>query len=325
MGFLQSLLKYQDICIQCHNNPDPDTIASAFGIYSYLKSHNINARMIYGGAQIIEKSNLKLLLQKCNIDLEYTHHISKPELLLLVDCQYGQGNVELFEADNIMIIDHHIPVIDLTDNYLIDSTYQCCSTIIWNLLLQEKYPISEYPELIVALLYGLYTDTACFADLYNHNDLMMKQQLYHKQPLFEQLTKSNMSLAEFMISTEALHNHYFDFDRRFAIVDALKCDQSILGIIGDFIIQVDLICLSFAYTESNIFYQFSIRSCHPQLPANLIAEYICNDIGSGGGHSNKSGGRIIKEKMFEKYGHNDIFALANSLICQYIDEHNIIY
>lgn len=58
MGFLQTLLHYQDICIQCHNNPDPDTIASAFGIYSYLKNHNINARIVYGGTQVIKKTTL---------------------------------------------------------------------------------------------------------------------------------------------------------------------------------------------------------------------------------------------------------------------------
>ena len=325
MGFLQSLLQYQNICIQCHNNPDPDTIASAFGIYSYLKSHTINARMVYGGPQMIEKSNLKLMLNKCNINLEYTHNIFKPELLLLVDCQYAQGNVEKFEADNIMIIDHHIPVVDITDNCFIDSSYQSCSTIIWNLLSEENFPFKEYPELIVALLYGLYTDTACFADLYNHNDLTMKNQLYHKQPLFEQLTKSNMSLAEFMISTDALHNHYFDIDKRFAIVDVLKCDQSVLGIIGDFIIQVDLVLLSFAYTENDISYQISLRSCHPNLPANTIAEYICDGIGSGGGHVNKAGGRIIKDKLHEKYGQQNIFSIINTLLCRYMDENNITF
>ena len=124
----------------------------------------------------------------------------------------------------------------------------------------------------------------------------MKEQLYDKQPLFEQLIKSSMSLAEFMIATDALHNHYFDIERRFAIINALKCDQSVLGIIGDFIIQVDLVLLSFAYTENDISYQISIRSCHPDIPANTIAEYICNEIGSGGGHANKSGGTDFKGK-----------------------------
>ena len=77
MGFLQSLLQYQNICIQCHNNPDPDTIASAFGIYSYLKSHTINARMVYGGPQMIEKSNLKLMLNMYDISEQEEDNVKK--------------------------------------------------------------------------------------------------------------------------------------------------------------------------------------------------------------------------------------------------------
>lgn len=325
MGFLQRLLQYQDICIQCHNAPDPDTIASAFGIYSYLKAHNINARIVYGGSQIIQKSNLRIMLKECDITLEHTHNISRPELLLLVDCQYAQGNVEKFGAKNIMIIDHHIPVVGMQEGYLIDNRYQSCSTIVLNLLLEENFPLSDYPNLEIALLYGLYTDTAGFTDLFNHDDLAMKERLFRHQPLFDRLTKSSMSMEEFMISANALRNHYFDIDRKFVIVDAIKCDQSILGIIGDFIIQVDLVFLSFAYTENGPSYQFSLRSCHPKLPANAIAEYICHEIGSGGGHINKAGGRISKKKMEIKYKHISFFNLVNTLICRYMDERNITF
>ena len=36
MSFLQKLLNYEKICIQCHNNPDPDTVASAFGVQKFF-------------------------------------------------------------------------------------------------------------------------------------------------------------------------------------------------------------------------------------------------------------------------------------------------
>lgn len=37
MGFLNQLLKYKNICIQCHNSPDADALAAAYGVYTYLK------------------------------------------------------------------------------------------------------------------------------------------------------------------------------------------------------------------------------------------------------------------------------------------------
>lgn len=323
MSFLKKLLNYQNICIQCHNIPDPDTIASAYGVYCYLKEHGCEAKIIYSGATEQKKSNLKMLINKCNIPIEYVNKLPENDLLLLVDCQYGQGNVAHFEADSVAIIDHHIPVIESNENYYINSSYQSCSTIIWEMLCQENFPINEYPLLSVALLYGLYTDTSAFADLYNERDLAMKDKLLVGHPLFDKLIKSSMSFAEFMIASEAMQNHYFDINRRFAIVNALQCDQSVLGIIGDFIIQVDMVLLSFSYTQNNSGFQISIRSCHEKLPANKIAVYVCDGIGNGGGHLQKAGGSILTEKLVAKYNTKDIFQVVNQLLCRYIDEQQI--
>lgn len=70
-------------------------------------------------------------------------------------------------------------------------------------------------------------------------------------------------------------------------------------------------------------YQISIRSCHEKFPANEIAKYLCRDIGNGGGHRNKAGGQIQREKMQSKYGQKEIIEVINDLICQYISEYNI--
>ena len=41
---LKELLKpeYENIVIQCHNDPDADAIASGYGVYLYLKEHGRN-------------------------------------------------------------------------------------------------------------------------------------------------------------------------------------------------------------------------------------------------------------------------------------------
>ena len=93
MGFLQKLLKYKKICIQCHDNPDPDAIASAFGVQHYLNHNGIESRIIYGGEQEITKTNLKILLKECGIEIEKTDKIEEDEFLVLVDGQKGQMNM----------------------------------------------------------------------------------------------------------------------------------------------------------------------------------------------------------------------------------------
>ena len=144
----------------------------------------------------------------------------------------------------------------------------------YELLLEEGDPVEDDPELVVAFLYGLYTDTASFADLFYEADIAMKTELFSDQPLFERLIKSSMTVAELLVASDAMYNHYFDVDRRFAIVGALKCEQMVLGIIGDFMIQVDSVFLSVAYTEAGAGYQISIRSCHEKLHAEVFSRLL---------------------------------------------------
>lgn len=325
MSFLQKLLNYKKICIQCHNNPDPDTVASAFGVQKFLNQNGIESRIVYGGPQGIIKANLKILIKECGIKIEKVEKIEDDEFLVIVDGQKGQGNVYDFGREDCIIIDHHIRVVDENEQYLVKSEYQSCSTIVYELLLEEGYPVKEDEGLCVAMLYGLYTDTSSFLDMFYERDIAMKQELLNDQPLFERLVKSNMSFAELMIVADAMHNHYFDIDRRTAIVEVLKCDQAVLGIIGDFMIQVDSVLLSIVYTEAGDGYQISLRTCHESLRANEIARFLCEGIGSGGGHDKKAGGRVLKGMLKQVYGTQDIFGFINQRLEEYMEKENICF
>ena len=319
MGYLQRFLKYSDICIQCHNNPDADAIGAAFGLYRYFSEKDIQTSIIYGGPGKVAKSNLLMMIDQCKIPIQYVTENPETELLLMVDCQYGSGNVQKFDADHIAIIDHHIQMVDSKEDYLIKSNYQSCSTIVYELLKEEGYPVEEDQDLKTVLLYGLYTDTASFSDLFGTADMAMRAKIFSENPLFEKLIKTNMSVAELLVVSDAMYNHFFDVERRFSIVEALKCDQTVLGIIGDMMIQVDAIYLNFAYTETGNGYQISIRSCDDKLRADKIAAFVCDGIGSGGGHKKKAGGRIQREKLREKYGDKLISEVIEMLLCQCID------
>ena len=88
---LRDLLKYETIVIQCHDNPDADAVASGFGLYTYFKKNNKNVRFVYGGRFVIQKSNLVLMLRELAIPIEYVTTLEPPDLLITVDCQYGEG------------------------------------------------------------------------------------------------------------------------------------------------------------------------------------------------------------------------------------------
>lgn len=239
MGFLQQFLCYQKIYIQCHNNPDADTLASAYGAYCFFTDRGIEAEMVYGGAQKVKKYNIKYMIKHCGIPIRYAEELpGDAELLLVIDGQYGQGNVQKFEAPVIAVIDHHPMVMEENERVLIKSSYQSCSTIMWELLEEEHYPVKEKESLRIALLYGLFTDTSSFYDLFREKDIQMRMELSGEFPVFEKLTKSCMTVGELMITSDAMYHHFFDIEKKFAVISALRCDQAVLGIIGDFVIQV---------------------------------------------------------------------------------------
>lgn len=319
MEILKKLLRYDTVCIQCHDNPDADSVAAAFGLWSYLQANGKQAQIIYGGSQIIQKPAMKLLISQCEIPITHVKALPECDLLVMVDCQYGRGNVQQFAAPHLAVIDHHIPMLQQQGDTCICPEYQSCCTLVWTLLREAGYPVVAESSLGIALLYGLYTDTAAFVNLFKPADCAMRDALHRCQPLFERLTKSNLTVAELLIASDAMYNHWLDEKRHLAIVSALRCDQTILGVIGDFMIQVDAITLSFCYTEQEHGYQISVRSCSGQLPANEVAEFVCREIGHGGGHADKAGGMIIKEKLQKVYPGQAIFDVLKMRLCCCMD------
>ena len=82
-------------------------------------------------------------------------------------------------------------------------------------------------------------------------------------------------------------------------------------------IQVDVISVSFTYSETGAGYQISIRSCDDNLHSNKIAEFICEGIGNGGGHKKKAGGRIQKEYFKKIWRKTDLRGVRNASLSVY--------
>ena len=103
---LTDLEQFNRIMIQCHDNPDADTIASGYGLYCYFRSKGRAVRLVYSGRNQIQKSNLKLMVEKLELPVEYISTrqaaaLEPQELLITVDCQYGAGNVTKLAAERI--------------------------------------------------------------------------------------------------------------------------------------------------------------------------------------------------------------------------------
>ena len=86
---LSELLQFEDIVIQCHDNPDAYALASGYALYFYLTEKGRFPRFIYRGKNPVTKSNLLIMLDRLKIPVTYEPDFEEePELLVTVDCQY---------------------------------------------------------------------------------------------------------------------------------------------------------------------------------------------------------------------------------------------
>lgn len=296
---LSQLERFNKITIQCHDNPDADSIASGYALYSYFKHLNKDVSLIYSGFFKIQKANLCKMIELLDIPITYFEGNHVEGLLITVDCQYGSGNVTKLEADEVAIIDHHQQeCFDHPLTYICNYLGSCC-TIVWQLLKVSDFSFLQYPNVSTALYYGLYTDTNQFNELYHPLDKDMRDDLVYDENIITRLKNSNLSLEEIEIAGLALIRYYFDEARHYALIKARPCDPNILGVISDMMLQVDCVDTCVVYNVHADGIKLSIRSCVKEVKASELASYLTKNIGSGGGHLEKAGG-FIKHNLFQK-------------------------
>ncbi len=325
---------FNSIVIKCHDNPDADAICSGYVLYRYFKSHKKSVRFIYSGNFKISKSNLVYLVKKLNIPIEFVSKLNKrPELLIMTDCQYGEGNVKKFNADEIAVIDHHQVSTNLPKLNEVRSNIGSCCTVIWYLLKIENEEKIIDKKVSTALYYGLYSDTNAFSEIYHPLDRDMIDSLEFDMNMIIRLKNMNLTLNEARIAGIAMQNLDYHKKHHYAILKSEPCDPNILGLIGDFIVAVDTINICIVYSILDFGIKYSIRSCVPDTRADELASFISMGIGSGGGHTDKAGGFLKKELLkrhYPDYSETDdesslIYNIISGRMHDYFDNSEIIH
>lgn len=325
---LKDFEKYDKITIQAHDNPDADAIASGYALYSYFNEMGKEVSLIYSGRYQIQKTDLKLMIEKLQIPIEYRAPSNNrvDGLLITVDCQHGAGNVQLFDADEVVVIDHHQQEI-MTNGllgYEIASNLGSCATLVWKLLVEEGYPIKEKVNVGTALYYGLFRDTNQFTELCYPLDMDMREAVTIDKNIIHLLRNSNLSLKELEIAGIALIRYIYIPEYHFAIIQTQPCDPNLLGLISDFLIQVDEIYTCVVFNQLEDGYKYSVRSCIREVRASELAQFLAQDIGSGGGHVERAGG-FLSTRMYEKfYPTTHAEAYFENKMKQYFDSFDIL-
>lgn len=322
---LATLDKFQEIVVQVHDNPDADAVGSGYAIYRYFKEKGKDVRLVYGGRYAISKSNMLLLVEALQIPIEYVQSLDNPELLITVDCQYGQGNVQYFEAKNVAMIDHHNTGKESDEMADIRSHLVSCSTVCYALLKEAGYDVNVDKKLATSLYYGLYMDSNQLTEINHPYDRDMIDFLEYDKPFINRLKYANLSITDFETAGMAIINHRYVEENRLAIITTRECDPNILGLIGDLALQVDSIDVCLVFCEYPGGYKLSVRSCALEVAANELAGFLTTDIGNGGGHIDKAGGFISKESYERLYEGKSIETYFYEKMDEYYSNYVVVY
>lgn len=292
---LKVLEEGEKVLIMPHDNPDPDALASAWGLSFLLKKErNITATIAYGG--LIGRAENRAMVRELSIPLHHYSHelLEKHKRVIMVDCQPHTGNSSLpDDIDPDIVIDHH-PRRETTRPKLwdlINENIGATSTLIASNLKSTGYKIPV--NLVTALFYaissetkelgweGTQTDYENYVYLLPHVDFQKLHHITHPELSKSYYESLNQALTESRVYQYA------------AITPMAKVPYPELPAeIADFLlfregIQVSLVS---GIYKQNLY--LSMRTLSRRINTGDIMISILHDLGRGGGHLAMAGGKI---------------------------------
>lgn len=298
---LIELLKGHKVYLQTHNFPDPDALASAYGLQQFLKHYNIDSTICYDGK--IEKVSTKKMLSSFDIEafskIEITD-MTEEDYIVTVDGQKHNANFTDLIGNEVACIDHHPTFIECEYNYSdIRITGACCS-IVAEYFKESGVPIDT--NTATALLYGLKMDTASFERGVTDFDIDMFKFLHNRsdKELLNSIYSNSMELDDLKAYGAAIENIRV-FDNFGFVYIPFDCNDALIAMISDFILALDVVEISVVYANRDGGLKFSVRNEQANLHAGKLIANALSEYGNGGGHASMSGGMIPAENL-EKLG-----------------------
>ncbi len=259
-GLLKALQGYERIYIQPHNIPDPDAIASAFGLKSFLEAQGLAPEIVY--VEPVEKANSKTMLDIFGIDMmlmDNKYVLDGDEFIILIDTQLSHSNVTNLNPVNVGVVDHHRFMGNEHYKFIdIRPDFGACSTIIASYF--REAGVRPNQSIATALLYAIMTDTDNLVRSSNQMDLEMFYWLYKMSDLsqIKHLRMNEIGLADLEAYTRALQN--IEIYGSTCFVDVGDCNDSLQGTISDMVFTIENVDTIVSYAKRDDGIKLSIRS-----------------------------------------------------------------
>ena len=294
-----TLLKGHRVFIQTHNFPDPDAIASAYGLQVLLERFKIPTTICHHGniertatANMVAEFGIKMVVASDLADM------TSEDYIITVDSQKGNANILDLVGDEVACIDHHPTFCPADYKYKDIRLVGSCATLIADYYMSYKIDMPQ--DVATALLYGLKMDTADFTRGVTGLDIDVYRYLFPRadNQLIRKFQSGVIQYDELEAFVDAMKNIDIYNGVAFAFLN-FQCADAFVATVSDFILNLDVVTFAVVYSRREKGFKFSIRSELDELNAGTIAAEALQDVGSGGGHRSMAGGFAEESKILD--------------------------
>jgi len=286
----------RQVLVLAHNNPDPDSIASAYG-FSFLLSKRFGVRSVLGHGGEVTRAENKAMVSRLRIDLVQMKRLNRSGhyAVALIDAQPGTGNNLMDQRDEppAMVIDHH-PLRKLSlksEFHDVRPKYGATSTIITEYLVASE--LTPTRSLANALLYGLKTDTNSLGRGATKIDLQAFSYLVSlaNPRVVGWIEKPPLPVDYFQDYQQGLARTVLLRDVAIANIGEIHC-AAIIPELADLLLRIQGVSWSLCMGETKDLMFLSLRSTSRIHRAGAVLRRVIGRHGSAGGHKEMAGGQI---------------------------------
>jgi nanoRNase/pAp phosphatase (c-di-AMP/oligoRNAs hydrolase) len=307
------------ILVLTHNNPDPDSLASALALKYIIRIRcNVDSIIGYGG--VVGRAENKAMIKNLKITVRPVTDINMKNfsVVALVDSQPGSGNNSLPKSITPSIIfDHHHPVrAKSRKSPFVDirTDYGSTSTILTEYLKASNIQGIDR-NVATALFYGIKSDTRDLGRGTNPQDLEAFLYLYPRVnfKVLSRIEHPALSREHFKTFEKAIKNAVIYKDVVVSDVDRIDNPDS-LAEMADLLVRLEGINWSLCLGTFQDDIYFSVRTTKTRERADRVVQKMVRKIGSAGGHNMVAAGKVDHSFIHR----NDHAATMNTLISRFL-------
>ncbi|MCP4201359.1 MAG: hypothetical protein GY769_05420 [bacterium] len=277
-----------------HDNPDPDSIASAAGLAKILRrSFRRQVRVAYGG--IIGRAENQEMVKELGVRLSHIRRLDvrNYRYYALVDTQPGTGNNQLDGITPDLVFDHH-PIRSATRKVPfadIRTAYGATATMIAEYIAASGWELTKREA--TAFLYAVRSETQDFGREFSAPDRMLFDELLQQADLraLARIQAPRLDLSYYQTLHEALES--LQSVGTLVVSNLGEVDNpDAVPEIADLLLRMKGMTWSFCTGVHGDRLYVSLRTTNSRADAGRLMRRLLGRRGKGGGHGMMAGGWI---------------------------------